>query len=668
MAEATPDRPMVSGPSLWMALTLALIGGMIGGGLEVLARAYRVLVDGLFESLTRQSLWSIPVVLVALAIVLLTLVWAAGRVWRPLGRWGTLVGVAAGWAALSPLLVFRERLHWAAVTLIATGIGVQLGRWASHRPANPRWLARVIAPLVTAVVVLGVSGAWLWERRHRVTPRAPGAELAADAPNVLLLILDTVRASTLSLYGNPLPTTPFLEELAQRGVVFDWAIAPAPWTLPSHASMFTGRWPSELRADWRSALEQKQTTLAEVLAARGYRTGGFTANLQATSVETGLGQGFERYEDHPPQLDVLIRSTAIGFQLFNRFIVWRLGQQQVGRKPASVVRQSFLDWVGEGRGERPFFAFLNFFDAHIPYDPTPRFLGRFGPVTAHSRRLRGGPGSEGNRLARDSTWIVERGWRYAEAIATIDEEIRAIVAGLESRGLLHNTLIVVTADHGELFGQHGLFGHGHSLYIDEIRVPLIIVPPRGLSSGRRVKQPVSLRDLGRTITDLVGIEASQLGGASLRPVWESDSAVAPGPVISMVSGVPDRGSQAPVARGNMAALLRGPWHYILNGDSTVELYHLQDDYREMDPRQQQTSLDTLRQLESALWSVWNGRASRAPTLKEGSTIAARARPDWPGWRSRQPPHDAALGLVGRNPVTLRRSERVGARAEAAAPR
>lgn len=623
-----------------MALILALIGGMTAGGLEVLARAYLVLVDGRYESLTRLSLWSIPLVLTTLAAVWLILVWTAGRAWRPLGGWGTLVGVTAFWATLSPLLVFRERFHWAALTLLATGIGVQLGRRARRQPPNPRWVAAVLAPSVTALVLLGVVGAILAERRQRVTAPAPGAQLAANAPNVLLLILDTVRASALSLYGNPLPTTPYFQELAHRGVVFDWAIATAPWTLPSHASMFTGRWPSELRSDWLSPLEPNQTTLAEVLAARGYRTGGFTANLQATSVETGVAQGFEHYEDQPLRLDVLLRSTAIGFQLFNPIIVRRLGEQKVGRKPASLMRQSFLEWVGDGQDKRPYFGFINFFDAHVPYDPAAGFLGRFGAVTGNSQKLRGGSGSEGGRLARDSTWIAERGWRYLEAIATIDDEIRTLLTGLESRGLLANTLIVITADHGELTGAHGLFGHGHSLYIDEVHVPLLIIPPGGLTSGRRISQPVSLRNLAQTIADLIGINTPALGGVSLRPVWESDSTIDPGPVISMVSGVPDRGSTAPVAKGDMASLVRGPWHYILNGDSTVELYRLQNDYPEINPLQQQAEPDTLRQLDSILRSVWKGRASMAPRLREGATIAMQ------DFLARRPFDLSTLGPLG----------------------
>ncbi len=642
---APPSNQPLLEQDLRTTLLLGFVSGMACSGLELLGRAYRVVIDGRAQALTRQGLWTIPVVLVVLALALFLMIWTAGAVWRPLRRWSTLVGLAVGWALLSPLLVFGDRFHWASAALLATGIGIQARRLASRRSPAPQRLARVAAPLVTAAVLLGAGGAWLKERIERITPRAPDATLPAGAPNVLLLILDTVRASSLSLYGYPLSTTPHLEELARHGVTFDWAISPAPWTLPSHASMFTGRWPSELTADWLSPLEQEEVTLAEVLAARGYRTGGFTANVLATGVKSGLAQGFGHYEAIPLKLGVLLQSTAIGYRLFNSFVVWRLDGQRVGRKSASMVRSAFLDWIGDRPGDQPFFAFLNFFDAHRPYDPGPGFLGRFGPVTENSERLVGALNTEGSRLSLDSAFVAERRWRYAEAIATIDEEIGAIVAGLESRGLLENTIIVVTSDHGELIGEHGLFGHGHSLYLEETHVPLLIVAPHRVPAVGRVDQPVSLRHVAPTITDLIHIEVTELGGSSLRPLWEGDATAVPLPALSMVSGVPDHHSKAPIAKGNMAALVSGSWHYILNGDSTIELYQYRDDPAETSPLQRQAAIDTLRRLESALWSVWDGRASLAPELSEGATIASGPALDTWGRGLPDPLRDVVVGLA-----------------------
>ena len=138
-----------------------------------------------------------------------------------------------------------------------------------------------------------VGGEWLAERREASRPLPPG-----DPPNVLLITLDTVRADHLSLYGYGRPTSPVLERLARLGIRFDEARAPAPWTLPSHASMFTGRWHHELSVDWMTPLDKKYPTLAEYLGSRGYATAGFVANLFACSYDSGLSRGFTHYEDY----------------------------------------------------------------------------------------------------------------------------------------------------------------------------------------------------------------------------------------------------------------------------------------------------------------------------------------------------------------------------------
>ena len=119
-----------------------------------------------------------------------------------------------------------------------------------------------------------------------------------DAPNVLLIVLDTVRADHLSLYGYRRPTSPTLERLARRGVRFDEARATAPWTLPSHASLFTGRWPHELGVKWLTPWRGNDPTLAEYLGSRGYATAGFVANTLYCSYDSGLGRGFTRYDDY----------------------------------------------------------------------------------------------------------------------------------------------------------------------------------------------------------------------------------------------------------------------------------------------------------------------------------------------------------------------------------
>ena len=183
------------------------------------------------------------------------------------------------------------------------GLAVQI-RPAGRPPAVSRSSAScaVRAPLlvgaVLAIMLLTFGGrAWSEYRASAALPPAP-----ADARNVLLIVWDTVRAGNLSLHGYGRRTSPNLERLAGRGVRFDQAFATAPWTLPSHSSLFTGRWPHELTADWRSPLDETYPTLAEYLAAHGYDTAGFVANLDYCSRETGLSRGFAHYEDYPIEL------------------------------------------------------------------------------------------------------------------------------------------------------------------------------------------------------------------------------------------------------------------------------------------------------------------------------------------------------------------------------
>ena len=179
-------------------------------------------------------------------------------------------------------MVAGPRIFPEAWFVLALGIAFQLAPWLErHSTQLRRWLLWSLPALSGLVVVLAGSvfcGDWLKARRE-----AGRAVPPADSPNVLLIVLDTVRADRLSLYGYPRPTTPVLERLAQRGIRFDRARATAPWTLASHASFFTGRWPHELGVQWHTPLRKDFPMLAEYLGTHGYATAGFVANVQYCS-------------------------------------------------------------------------------------------------------------------------------------------------------------------------------------------------------------------------------------------------------------------------------------------------------------------------------------------------------------------------------------------------
>jgi arylsulfatase A-like enzyme len=359
---------------------------------------------------------------------------------------------------------------------------------------------------------------WSEHRQNASLPPAlPGAR------NVLLIVWDTVRAANTSLYGYRRATTPNLEQLASRGVRFDLAFSSSSWTLPSHAGMFTGRWPHELRVDWKVPMRDGVPTLAGYLASRGYDTAGFVANLDYCAVETGLARGFAHYEDYPLSLfDAFTRGVAIGRRIdvpssasaLESFVEDRTGcwydvlpRSREHEKSAAAINKAFLRWLRRRPADaRPFFAFLNYNDAHTPYEvPDPSIPG-FGlrPSTAsHRRVLRAFTGVDKWNLSVEDVQMAND--VYDDSIFYMDRQLGLLIDELDRGGMLAKTLVIVASDHGEHLGDHGLFFHGGSLYRQLVQVPLLMVGHERLPAGRTVAEPVSLCELPATVVDLLGL-------------------------------------------------------------------------------------------------------------------------------------------------------------------
>jgi arylsulfatase A-like enzyme len=428
---------------------------------------------------------------------------------------------------------------------------------------------------------------------------------AAPAPNVLLIVWDTVRARNLSLHGYLRPTTPNLERLAARGVRFDQAFATAPWTLPSHASLFTGRWPHELSAGWRVPLDDTYPTLAEYLGAHGYDTAGFVGNLDYCSRETGLNRGFAHFEDYPLELwDIFSRYTGIGSRLdvitpasvINRILKRFRGatydvtpRAKEHAKNAAAIDRSFLDWLSwQQTRHRPFFAFLNYNDAHSPYEISDRSTPAFG--------LR--PTSYLDRLILKSWDTLDKAQIsighvqmatdvYDDSIFYLDRRLGVLLTELGARGALEDTLVILAADHGEHLGDHLLFLHGCSLYRQLVEVPLVVVAPRRVPAGRVVTEAVSLRDIPATVVDLLGLaRAAPFPGQSLARFWTGDEkarADRAEPILMETGkplGLANQGRE-PAARGPMNSLVLEGMHYIRTADGLEELYLLDADPDEL---------------------------------------------------------------------------------------
>lgn len=479
-------------------------------------------------------------------------------------------------------------LYKVACLAMSAGLSSITTRWL---PAHSSRLRRFVVAslpflLVFAAVHVGwrVTAALVEERwaKSWLPPARPGA------PNVLLVVMDTVRADRLSLHGYHRDTTPNLARLARKGILFEQARSTAPWTLPSHASMFTGRWPHETSVGEDRPLDASHPTLAQFLSGQGYSTAGFVANTYYCNSWFGLGKGFARYEDFYDEDSAVSFAETLRCSTLGRSLV-QLARMPLGnerrRKDAAQIKDDFLDWLSEQGAGRPFFAFLNLFDAHTPYvlpEGNDRHFGLRPEGPADLALL-----NEWDKKPRRNVPDREQrlvGDAYDDCIGYIDSELGKLFDELERRGVLENTLVVVTSDHGENLGEHGLYGHGKSLYRQETHVPLVIVPPGGHVSSRKVADPVSLRDIPATVVDVIRqAGSSPFPGQSLARYWQAETAPSDregGVAFSEVTlreTISKNPSRPPAWRGPMQSLAAEGKSYIRNADGREELFDLTAD-------------------------------------------------------------------------------------------
>jgi arylsulfatase A-like enzyme len=584
-----------------------------------------------FNPLLRVSedfAWMAPLGLAAITLASCLAVVLVGWLARPRLRFRWVTYAACAIAIFNVLVLVPGLSHYAAAVL-AAGMAVQVVRLIARHPESARRLllgSRLILGWSFFFIVGLVHVSTAQPQRRNVSVRV----VPPGPPNVLLITLDTVRAENLSVYGYRRDTTPALARFSRRGVVFDRAFATAPWTLPSHASLFTGRWPHELSTSASTPLDRAFPTLAEYLASSGYLTAGFAANLGYCSFESGLGRGFGHYEDYPRSLSQVVSNSTLLRTIANNFKVRRLigNDQHLNRVSGADLNDRALRWLSR-HGDSPFFMFMNYFDAHEPYLPAPPFDSRFGPARAHGRYS---PlhrwlweGSVGHR-AMTADEIREEKDAYDGGLAYLDDHVGALLDELDRRHLLDNTLVVVTSDHGEELGEHGLFDHGYSLYRQALQVPLIVVKPDRVAAGRRVHAVVSLRDVPATILDLLGLSAgSPFPGESLAPLWSETGETRERVVVAEVDRVRGQPEWFPASKGAMSAIVHGGVHYIRNGDGTEELYDLvRDPAEHRDVAGLAAYAPTLAESRARLQDVLaNGRLATDPARVAGRSVTAR---------------------------------------------
>lgn len=532
------------------------------------------------------------------------------RVWNRFAGWTVLrLPVALGCLTI---LLNVEGLYTASSVILACGTAAVAGRWLERRREAFNRLVRISLPAlaVGSAAAAGLTYERVRTAEQRAWSRSPTAR--PGAPNVLLIVLDTVRASCLSLYGRHRPTSPNLERLAERGVVFTEARATAPWTSPTHASLMTGRWAHELSVGPDRPLDSTHPTLAEVLGREGYATAGFVGNIYYCTALLGLDRGFARYEDAYENQTVspfeILWSSGLG-----RRTARALGystQLEDGvtlrRKTAAMINADVLNWLEAKPADRPFFVFINYYDAHRPYQldeiTGPRFGASALPAAEQSKidgrfqdMTAGKPipaGYTADQITREGVHLFHD--CYDSCIAYIDAQLGRLLGELERRGRLENTLVIVTSDHGEQLGEHGLVSHGASVHREEVHVPLLVVPPSPARASRIVAEPVSLRDVPATVAEWVPLGApSPFPGRSLTRflnVSTADSAD-DSPVLSELEHniVFPPPMPIPAPFGPARSLTTRDLVYIRRGDGGEELYDAANDALEivnrvMDPR------------------------------------------------------------------------------------
>lgn len=292
-------------------------------------------------------------------------------------------------------------------------------------------------------------------------------------PNVLVLLLDTLRADRLGCYGNERDLTPSLDALAERGVRYADAMSAASWTLPSHASLFTSTYPSQ-HGLWKDqVLPAELSTIAEVLRAAGYRTAGF-----AEGGFLGSAHGFPR-----------------GHELYDS-----------KNRDCSVTFDRAAAWIAERT--TPYYAFVHTYQVHSPYEPPPEFRERFvRPYDGALPEVVDAPEYDWSHggappSAEDQRYVSDL---YDAEVAYLDQQVGRFLERLEAAGALENTLLLITSDHGEEFFEHGSALHGMSLYQEQLHVPLILAWPGHFDGGAVMEHAVHTIDVAPTIAAAAGV-------------------------------------------------------------------------------------------------------------------------------------------------------------------
>jgi len=361
----------------------------------------------------------------------------------------------------------------------------------------------------------------------------PASELTARGPNVLLITVDTLRADRLGCYGYELPTSPNIDRLAASGVRFSDATVQWPKTWPSMASLLAGAQPKTIGIRYRQQeLNPDLLLMGEIFRDAGYRTGAVVANFNVGR-RFGFDQGFDSF----------VESWQAAWARKSGNTPFRPRVGEVKRYTnATIVTDQALSWLDSGEAE-PFFLWLHYIDPHGPYTPPRSYAELFqdahpaepiAPQHVPRYQVLIDPGTK-----RPSTDLGYYRAQYDRSVRYLDDELGRLFDGLEQRGIdRRETLIVLSADHGESFNEHDYYlEHGEFSYQASAHVPLIFAREGQLPAGRVIQQPVGLIDAAATLLELAGIDPpATYEGQSLRPLIEGAGGDSAPPFVFMESG------------------------------------------------------------------------------------------------------------------------------------
>ena len=574
---ASPQREL----SVWTLLSVAAWFGIVAGlveGLGLLA----VYGYGLWNRYIRpgvsvEIVWISAVFDLVLFVSIGLVLALARRLFRlPVATVVTFFALLTfgDWVSLT------GRISAIGAASLALGLTTVFYRWfvRHQQPALAFFRATLPAlAVLTLLVAAGIQWGLRIQRERAIAALPPAAK---GTPNVVFLVIDTLRADHLSSFGYNRLTSPHIDQFARQSVVFENAISPAPWTLPAHASLLTGRLPHEHLATGDEPLLTHYLSLPEALRSRGYTTAAFSGNDFYFTRRAGFGAGFVYFDDYYYSLADTLSRTFWG-RAFVHFSD-HLGLKEFPvRQRAEQINKEVFSWI-DHYPDKPFFVFLNFNDLHDPYLPPQPWRGKFSEAKEPGGVIRQGsayPELTAQQLQGEMD-------SYDGALAYTDDQVGVLLSGLEKRGLAQNTLVILVADHGECFGDHSLLEHRNALYRELVHVPLIMSWPGKLPVGVHLDSTVSTASLPATILELLGGNDANSGnvfpGPSLARLWNDPSQHPdlPYPVSEMAQYkfLPEN---YPAYSGALQSITSPAWQLIEGGKPGTELYNWTQDEHEL---------------------------------------------------------------------------------------